>query len=302
MKSCKVISLAICLAWGSVGFGQVNVSSGQVKRIEKFASRYVAARNVDVWLPADYSAEKKYAVLYMHDGQMLFDAATTWNKQEWQADENISKLLREKRIRDVIVVGIWNNGEYRSSEYFPEKALRYLPAETRVFIVNEQLKGKPRADDYLKFLTAELKPYIDKNFSTLKDRQNTFIMGSSMGGLISIYALCEFPKVFGGAAGISTHLPLTLTEKIDADTTAAGFRMYLEKTLPKADTRKIYFDHGDQTLDAYYPPLQKKVDKIMIRRGYTAQGWMTRSFPGENHSEISWAKRLSIPLEFLLGR
>jgi enterochelin esterase-like enzyme len=151
-------------------------------------------------------------------------------------------------------------------------------------------------------VTAELKPYIDKNFSTLKDRKNTIIMGSSMGALISIYALCEFPNVFGGAAGISTHLPLNRVDTTDVDTNAAAFRNYLEKTLPKADTGKIYFDHGDQTLDAYYPLLQKKVDEIMIRKGYTAKGWMTRSFPGENHSETSWAKRLSIPLEFLLGR
>lgn len=294
--------LFFCLTCVSAAAQLPAVSSGKVKRIEQFKSKFVDARKVDVWLPDGYSNKKKYAVLYMHDGQMLFDAATTWNKQEWQVDENISRLLDEKRIRDVIVVGIWNNGEYRSSEYFPQKALRYLPAETQVFIVDEQLKGKPRADDYLKFVTGELKPYIDKNFSTLKDRQNTFIMGSSMGGLISIYALCEFPKVFGGAAGISTHLPLTLAEKIDAETTAAGFRMYLERTLPKADTRKIYFDHGDQTLDAYYPPFQKKVDEVMIRRGYTAKGWKTRAFPGENHSETSWAKRLSIPLEFLLGR
>lgn len=301
MNILKVAFLTICLTSCAV-FGQVTVSSGTIKRLEQFSSKYVTARNVDVWLPDGYSTKKKYAVLYMHDGQMLFDAATTWNKQEWQADENVTKLLREKRIREVIVVGIWNNGEYRSSEYFPEKALRYLPAETRVAIVNEQLKGKPRADDYLKFMTGELKPYIDKNFSTLKDQKNTFIMGSSMGALISIYALCEFPNVFGGAAGISTHLPLNRVDTTDMDTTAAAFRTYLEKTLPKADTRKIYFDHGDQTLDAYYPPLQKKVDEIMIRRGYTAKGWETRSFPGENHSETSWAKRLSIPLEFLLGR
>jgi enterochelin esterase-like enzyme len=301
MNMFKVALLTISLTSCAV-FGQVSVSSGTITRIEKFSSKFVDARKVDVWLPDGYSNKKRYAVLYMHDGQMLFDATTTWNKQEWRVDETVTKLLEEKRIRDVIVVGIWNNGEYRGSEYFPEKALAYIPRKTRDLIVNEQLKGRPRADAYLKFLTGELKPYIDKNFSTLKDRNNTFIMGSSMGGLISIYALCEYPKVFGGAAGISTHLPLILADSIDSDVTAASFRAYLQKTLPKADTRKIYFDHGDQTLDAFYPPLQKKVDKIMKRRGYTAKGWTTRSFPGENHSETSWAKRLNIPLEFLLGR
>lgn len=279
------------------------VASGTVKRIENFPSRYVDPRNVDVWLPDGYSAKNKYAVLYMHDGQMLFDAATTWNKQEWQVDETVGRLIKERKIKDCIVVGVWNNGDYRHSEYFPQKALDYLSPETREFIIKNSLKGKPQADNYLKFLVEELKPYIDKHFSTRRDRRNTFIAGSSMGGLISIYALCEYPNVFGGAAGISTHLPMALDAKTpNVETVPAAFRNYLEKYLPAADSRRIYFDHGDQTLDALYPPLQAKVDAIMRAKGYTGRSWITRSFPGENHSEVSWAKRLYIPLEFLLGR
>jgi predicted alpha/beta superfamily hydrolase len=284
--------------------GQVNVSTGTIKRFENFASKNVDARNVDVWLPDGYSAKKKYAVLYMHDGQMLFDAATTWNKQEWGVDETIGRLIKEGKIKETIVVGVWNNGDYRHSEYFPQKVLTDIPAETREFIISKQLKNKPQADNYLKFLVEELKPYIDKNFSTRQDRKNTFIMGSSMGGLISIYAICEYPSVFGGAAGISTHLPLILAENVDGqnDVIAASFRTYLEKNLPKANTRKIYFDYGDQTLDALYPPLQKKVDDLIKAKGYTEKNWTTRSFPGESHSEESWAKRLDIPLEFLLAK
>jgi enterochelin esterase-like enzyme len=279
----------------------VQVSTGVVRRIEKFPSKYVDARNVDVWLPEGYSEKKRYAVLYMHDGQMLFDATTTWNKQEWQVDETVGKLIYEGRMKDCIVIGVWNNGEYRHSEYFPQKALANIPADERDLIITKYLKGKPQADNYLKFLVEELKPYIDKHFATRKDRNNTFIMGSSMGGLISIYALCEYPNVFGGAAGISTHWPLILPEPGDKndDVVAASFRSYLEKHLPKADSRKIYFDYGDQTLDALYPPLQRKVDEIMRAKGFTKKSWITRSFPGEEHSEKSWAKRLSIPLEFL---
>ncbi len=300
MKCCKVIFLAICLACGSVVLGQVNVASGQVKRLEKFTSKYVAARNIDVWLPDDYTTKKKYAVLYMHDGQMLYDGAATWNKQEWQVDETVGSLILERKIKDCIVVGVWNNGEYRYSEYFPQKALAEMPKETRDF-VSKQLNNNPLADKYLKFLVGELKPYIDKNFSTQKDRKNTFIMGSSMGGLISIYALCEYPDVFGGAAGISTHWPLVALEIADGnETIAAAFRTYLKKNLPKADSRKIYFDHGDQTLDAHYPPLQKKVDEILRAIGWNEEKWITRAFPGESHMETSWAKRLKIPLIFLL--
>lgn len=284
--------------------GQIpNVSSGTIKRFEKFASKYVDARNIDVWLPDNYATEKKYAVLYMHDGQMLFDAATTWNKQAWEVDETVEKLIKDVKIKDVIVVGVWNNGEYRHSEYFPQRALEYLPEETRKFIVKNNLKNKPQADNYLKFLVEELKPYIDKNFSTRKDRKNTFIAGSSMGGLISIYAICEYPNIFGGAAGISTHLLMVSDAKTPkVETVPESFRTYLEKNLPKANSRKIYFDYGDKTLDQYYPPLQKKVDDIMKAKNWTEKGWTTRFFAGEDHSEKSWAKRFNEPLEFLLKK
>lgn len=303
MKLITLILFAIFI-FGSTIFAQVNVTSGTVKRLEKFASKYVDARNVDVWLPDNYSNKKKYAVLYMHDGQMLYDAATTWNKQAWEVDETVEKLIKDGKIKDTIVAGVWNNGEYRHSEYYPQKTLEFLPPETREFIISKQLKDKPQADNYLKFLTEELKPYIDKNFSTKRDRKNTFIAGSSMGGLISIYALCEYPDIFGGAAGISTHLPLILAEEIKDkyDVVAASFRIYLEKNLPKADKRKIYFDYGDQTLDALYPPLQKKVDDIMKVKGWTEKSWTTKFFAGEDHSEKSWAKRLDIPVEFLLKK
>jgi predicted alpha/beta superfamily hydrolase len=283
--------------------GQVNAANGTVRRLEKFPSKFVDVRNVDVWLPEGYSPKKKYAVLYMHDGQMLFDAATTWNKQEWQVDETVGKLLKEKKVKDLIVVGIWNNGEYRAAEYYPQKTLSFLSKETREFIIRNVLKNKSQADNYLKFLVEELKPFIDKNFSTRKDRNNTFIAGSSMGGLISIYALCEYPNIFGGAAGISTHLPMVLDAKTpNLETVPVSFQTYLEKNLPKANSRKIYFDYGDQTLDAFYPPLQKKVDELMREKGWTSKMWTTKFFAGENHSETAWAKRFYIPLEFLLKR
>lgn len=299
----KLLSLLFVLLIVTINYAQVNVSSGTVNRLEKFASKYVDARNVDVWLPDGYSTKKKYTVLYMHDGQMLFDASTTWNKQEWQVDETIGKLLKEKKIKDLIVVGIWNNGDYRASEYYPQKSLQFLSAETRDFIVKNWLKGKPQADNYLKFLVEELKPYIDKNFSTRKDVKNTFIAGSSMGGLISIYAICEYPNTFGGAAGISTHLPLILNDKVpNLESVPPTFREYLRQNLPEVNSRKIYFDYGDQTLDAYYPPLQKKIDELMQEKGWTLKAWTTRFFAGENHAETAWAKRFNQPLEFLLKK
>jgi len=217
----------------------------------------------------------------------------------WWANHTINPvhlLVPGTNLRDAIVTS--NDHSLAVSNVRVNIRATYL-----FFDVAIPAKDKPQADKYLKFLVGQLKTFIDKDFSTKKGRENAFAMGSSMGGLISIYAICDYPRVFGGAVGISTHLPMVLDAKTPGiETVSASFRTYLEKHLPKAITRKIYFDYGDQTLDAYYPPLQKKVDEIMRARGFTEKSWVTRSFPVENHSEISWAKRLNIPFEFLLGK
>ena len=124
-----------------------------------------------------------------------------------------------------------------------------------------------------------------------------------MGGLISLYAICEYPEVFGGAACLSIHSPLIMPNLIDEKTdkfVASKLREYLLSNLPKANTRKIYMDYGDQTLDAYYAPFQKKIDEVMVVKGWKSPYWETKFYPGTNHSEEAWAKRLSIPLEFLM--
>lgn len=283
------------------------VSTGTIKRFENFTSKYVSTRNVDVWLPDGYTDKKKYAVLYMHDGQMLFDSTTTWNKQSWDVDDIASKLKTENLIRDVIVVGIWNSGIKRHPDYFPQKPYESLTqTEKDTVIAQLQRAGrtkeifKPVSDNYLKFLVTELKPYIDKNYSTLTNRKNTFIAGSSMGGLISMYAICEYPEVFGGAACLSTHWPGVWS--LENNPVPEAFLNYLKTHLPKPKKHKIYFDCGDQTLDALYPEIQKKADAIMKTKGFTEKNWMTKYFPGENHSEKAWNKRLDIPLLFLLKK
>lgn len=121
-----------------------------------------------------------------------------------------------------------------------------------------------------------------------------------MGGLISMYAICEYPQIFGGAACLSTHWTGTFTNENNPFPEAALH--YLDKNLPDSKTHKIYFDCGDQTLDALYPEIQKKADVIIRKHGYSEKNWKTLYFPGENHSEEAWAKRLSQPLEFLLAK
>lgn len=290
-------------------FGQVSaqipkVSSGKIER-HLIESKYVKPRNVDVWLPENYSLEQKYAVLYMHDGQMLFDSTITWNKQEWGVDETMGQLLESKAIRHTIVVGIWNN-ESRHSEYFPEKVFQQLSKQQVEDIKRRSIeKGRAlferdvQSDNYLKFIVNELKPFIDQHYATHPDQTNTFIAGSSMGGLISLYALCEYPELFGGAICLSTHWPGIFTD--ENNPVPDIILDYINQRLPDAAKHKLYFDHGTINLDAAYPALQVKADAITKNKGYAAANCLSLSFEGADHNEKAWAERLHIPLKFMLG-
>lgn len=305
----KSVIFSLCLFFCMNAFAQFPaVSSGHIQRFENVRSKYVDARNVDVWLPEGYDSKKKYVVLYMHDGQMLFDSTSTWTKTAWEVDDVAARLMAYHAIRDVIVVGIWNSGLSRHADYFPQKPFESLPKSQKdVLYAAARANGasvfndyKIHSDNYLKFLATELKPMIDSAFSTFADPKNTFIAGSSMGGLISIYAICEYPDVFGGAACLSTHWPGIFT--MENNPFPGEMLKYLKNHLPSPKTHKIYFDCGDQTLDAMYPPLQKKVDAVMKVKGYSKKNWVTKFYPGESHSEVSWKKRLDIPLTFLLQK
>lgn len=283
------------------------VSFGTIQRFDSLPSKYVAPRNVDVWLPEDYTVEKKYDVLYMQDGQMLFDSTTTWNKKEWGVDETVSRLTSAKKIRECIVVGIWNGQQLRHFEYFPQKAFEKIAKHKKDSIYDDILKNDPgytgvkvQSDNYLKFLVEELKPLIDERYATNPEMEHTFIAGSSMGGLISMYAICEYPEVFGGAVCISTHWPGLFT--LENNPVPAAFMEYLAETLPDPETHKLYFDHGTETLDALYPTIQKQADSIVMSKGYSRKNWKTKVYKGDDHSEDSWKRRLDVPLVFLLGR
>jgi enterochelin esterase-like enzyme len=303
MKSIRLYLILLLLPSLMKGQQPV-VSSGTLNYISNFESKFVAARDVEIWLPNGYSANKKYAVLYMHDGQMLFDAATTWNKQAWEVDETASKLQADQQTLDFIVVGI-NNTIKRHPEYFPQKPYESL-TDTQKQLVTQALKEKGRVSDefvpvsdaYLQFLVTELKPYIDSHYAVDSSPAATYIAGSSMGGLISLYALCEYPNVFGGAACLSTHWPGIFA--VEGNPVPEAFLRYMRTHLPNPNTHRIYFDYGDQTLDALYPPLQQKVDEVMKEKGFDAKHWRTQFFPGKDHSEQSWKERLAIPLQFLL--
>jgi predicted alpha/beta superfamily hydrolase len=279
-----------------------NDFSGQIERIKVFPSKYIQPRTVDVWLPNNYSKDKKYDVIYMHDGQMLFDAKNTWNKQEWSVDETIENLVNENKLKNVIVIAIWNIPNIRHFDYFPRKVLEKLKIKNKKHIIEEAQKMKIdvlkiTSDEYLKFIVFELKPYIDSNFSVHTQKEHTAIMGSSMGGLISMYAICEYPKIFGKAACISTHW--IGFKNINNNPIPEAMFAYLECNLPNPKTHKIYFDFGTETLDAQYVPFESKVNEVLKRKKYNQDNSRNLKFEKEDHSENSWKQRLHIPLQFL---
>lgn len=285
---------------------EAQVSAGRLVDLGLVRSKYADPRRVQVWLPSTYRQNgPKFAVLYMHDGQNLFDKKTAGYGMEWEIDEHLDALIREGKARPTIVVGIWNTPK-RLQEYVPSKAFDRLPVEYREKI-RALYGGDPLSDNYLKFIVRELKPMIDRRFNVKTDAKNTVMLGSSMGALVSLYAIDEYPRVFGAAGMMSTHWPLFIkpdgksVSNAEYEVVSSAFEQYLAPALPDPRTHKLYFDHGSETLDAIYARYQQRVDAVVARRGYV-QGlnWMTRSFPGQKHNEISWASRVSTPLEFLL--
>ena len=280
------------------GSSNLTVSGGKIERIGNFQSKYIPTRNVDIWLPEGYSSSKKYNVIYMHDGQMLFDSTQTWNKKEWKVDEVISQLINEKKIEDCIVVAIWNNGADRISEYFPTKIFDQLQETTRKKLSDKYCNGKQaNGDNYLKFVVTELKPYVDKNYSTRDDKDHTFMMGSSMGSLISIYAICEYPNVFGGVACMSTAWLSSIEPNYEIP--AATF-WYLKDNLPSPFEHKVYMDYGTGESDKEYILTQSFIDLIAKGKGFTENNYMSKVFEKAEHNEVAWSKRLNVPFEFLI--
>jgi len=266
---------------------------GDVHRHAHMPSQFIESRHVDVWVPPGFDADAKtrYPVIYMQDGQNLFDPASAYTGVDWGVAEAITRLHAEERIPAAIVVGVWCTPE-RRREYMPQKPLETPEAGALRARFVREWEGAPISDAYLRFLVEELKPFIDASYPTLPDQPSTFIMGSSMGGLLSLYALIEYPHIFGGAGCLSTHWPIGGSLLVDA----------LGAALPSPATHKIYFDFGTATLDADYEPYQRRMDSWMAAAGYTlGQNWLTEKFAGAEHTESAWRARVHIPLQFLLA-
>ena len=281
-----------------------DLEHGRLERIDSFPSNYVTPRGVDVWLPDNYVNTKKYSVLYMQDGQRMFTGEADKRGREMMIDETASRLIQENKIEDLIVVGIHSIGKLRQRNYFPQKPYDSLPVE-----LTDSLQRIGRAmrmnvtinsDAYLKFIVEEVKPYIDGQYSTKADLSNTFIGGASMGGLISMYAVCEYPQIFGGAICMSTHWPGFFPSKDNPIPTV--FFDYMRLNLPEPSVHKFYFDFGTDGMDRFYGQYETNVNSVFEERGYSSDDFVNNKIEGGNHSEEFWSKRFHMPLLFLLEK
>lgn len=267
-----------------------------------FYSEYVSQRNISIYTPPGYFKNKHqtYGVLYMHDGQNLFDSQTAYGGVEWRIDEVMDSLLRLKKIRPCIVVGIWNSTR-RLEEYLPNKPIVYGGDTLMKLIHQRKADFESLSDNYLTFIVQELKPYIDKNYRTNPDCKHTYIAGSSMGGLISLYAAMEYPDVFSAAACISTHWPV-IYDTYNTVFTEAMMSYMSQRFSETALRPKLYFDYGTETLDRFYEPCQRMMDDFLLQNHYDFTNWVTRRFKGAAHNESSWSKRAAIFLEYILKK
>ena len=265
---------------------------GTLDQFPSVPSQFIDTRNVDVWLPPDYDEghANGYAVLYMHDGQNLFEPQKSYIGVDWGMDQTMAVLFQKKEIRPTIVVGIWNTPQ-RLCEYLPQRPFcDYQSQQSRSRVI-KRYGGVPISDRYLRFLVNELKPFVDRRYRTRPEREFTFLMGSSMGGLISLYGICEYPHIFGGAGCLSTHWPIA----------HRSFGKYLKARLPEPKGHKIYLDYGDEANSAGYLARQKRVEHIIRARGYAfGTDCLANWFAGDPHAETAWRSRVHVPLRFLL--
>jgi pimeloyl-ACP methyl ester carboxylesterase len=277
--------------------------TGRFVEIAAVPSANIAPPHVVVWLPPGYDAGKhRYPVVYMHDGQNLFFRERSNFDKVWAADKSALRLIAAKKVAPFIIVGIDQPGSARYRQYFPQALHADAPPQIRSEI--ERLAAGPLyGDAYLKFLVSDLKPMIDRDYRTLVDPTHTAVIGSSMGGLISCYAITQYPRIFGKAGCVSTHWPLGDPSNVGpySKDVSALWSRYLSANLGRPNGRRIWMDHGDQTLDAAYAPYQQTIDADFVGAGWRKdRDFASRAYPGAAHEENAWAARLDDIFAWLL--
>ncbi|MEH0153822.1 alpha/beta hydrolase-fold protein [Limibacter armeniacum] len=249
--------------------GQV---TGIVKYHKAVRGKGLQPRDLIVWLPPNYDDEegKNYPVLYMHDGQNIFDPNTASFKVDWRVDETADSLIRRELIEPIIIVGIYNTTD-RSKEYIPGK------------------KGTA----YMDFVVNTVKPMIDEKYRTLPDREHTATGGSSAGGIISFMLMWEYNEVFSKAICMSPAFKIQDIDFVDD---------VLDYTGPQKDI-KVYIDNGGVELEEKLQPGVDEMLKALKSKGYKeGEDFWWRHDPKAKHFESAWAKRMPDALEVLFRK
>jgi predicted alpha/beta superfamily hydrolase len=279
-----LVASAVPLPAGIFQEQQPHTLSGEFRTHKNFHSKFLPSdRDVLVYLPPGYEANKKrrYPVLYLHDGQNLFDGATSFIKgAEWQVDETAQKLIKARAIAPVIIVGIYNTGSARVDEYTPTRD------------TSHQMGGK--ADLYGRMLVEELKPFIDTEYRTLTDPNNTGLGGSSLGALLSLHLALKYPETFGRVAVVSPSVwwdNKAILREVEALTKAPSLRIWLD-TGTKEGGNKASDEETAKNARLLRDALVKKGWKLGVNLKYF-------EVEGAEHNERSWAQRVGPMLKFL---
>jgi predicted alpha/beta superfamily hydrolase len=261
--------------------------SPRVRRHDAFPSKILRSRSLYVLLPKDYETSgKRYPVLYMHDGQNMFDDSTAANG-EWHVDEIAEGLMDAKKIPPMIIVGIGTTGEFRIEEYTSTSIMRPNAQGTMV-----PLGG--RADAHSQMLVKEIKPFIDSVYRTLGDRTNTALGGSSLGGLMTMYTGAKYPNIFGKLMVIS---PSVWWDNQRILQTVRESAKNMQKS--GVERQRIWLDIGDQegkeALDG-----ARALHKLLQEKGWKSSKTLHYTeVKNAAHSESAWAERLEPMLMFL---
>ena len=255
-------------------------------------SLFIPARNVEVYYPPGFTIYGEYAIILMHDGQNVFNDSTAYGGVAWNVDDVMDSLLALNVIRPAVIVAVWNNPN-RWSEYLPEDCITGQLDSNRLmpYARPEVWNAGVYSRRYLYFLVDELLPLIDYEILPRTQWQDVFVMGSSMGGLISAYAVSQYSYVFNGAACLSTHWPA-----LDGACVP-----YFQNSLANLKNHLLYFDYGSAGLDSLYQPYQDQLDSAMLTAGFGEANYRSEVFPDADHNEESWHKRVEVPLMFLLA-
>lgn len=279
--------------------------AGRLLQYERIAAAGLPDQRLTIWLPPGYDAgARRYPVLYMHDGHNLFDRRLSNFDKIWAADKAMLQTLASGAVEPHIIIGIWAPGADRFRQYLPRDIHDAASPDLRAKM--EAAAGGPiLSQAYLAWIAGPLKTWVDTSFRTRTGRDDTAIMGSSMGGLMSCYAFLNRPDIFGRAACISSHWPAIdprAVEGGDPELIRLWDRWFAEKLGPP-DGGRLWLDHGTATLDAFYAPYQQAIDARIAASGWQkGQDWESRVYEGAEHEENAWAARLPEIMGWVLRR